>query len=263
MQEPTVRLTDEQIRFYHDNGYLVLDQISTPEEIAQLRAIYDRLFAEQAGRERGDQFDLAGSDEEGKTAKLPQILSPSTYAPEMRETLAWANARAIMTQLWGQEPASQGDHAILKPAHYGSPTPWHQDEAYWDPAFDHCSLSVWMPLQDVDERSGCMHFVPGSHVRQVLPHRPIGGDPRVHGLELDPAVEVDLSGAVAAPLKAGGCTIHHQRTLHYAPGNVSDIPRRAWILMGNLPGTPREEPYDYYWQKQRHTAREERAKAAS
>ncbi|AIE86317.1 phytanoyl-CoA dioxygenase family protein [Fimbriimonas ginsengisoli] len=258
--EPTIRLTDEQIHFYHENGYLVLDQISTPDELENLRQIYDRLFSERAGREKGDQFDLAGADEEGETAKLPQILGPSQYAPEMLETLAWANGGAIMAQLWGQEGAGRGDHAILKPARYGSPTPWHQDEAYWDPALDYTSLSIWMPLQDVDAASGCMHFVPGSHKSEIHPHRPIGNDPRVHGLELDPAFNLDLSGAVGAPLRAGGCTIHHQRTLHYAPGNVSDIPRRAWIMMGGLPATPREKPADYYWQKQRHTAREERAK---
>jgi len=262
-QTPTIQLTDEQIRFYREEGYLVIDQISTPEELAALREIYDRLFSERAGRERGDQFDLAGSDEEGKEAKLPQILGPSNYAPEMLNTLAWANAGAITAQLWGAEAAYRGDHAILKPAGYGSPTPWHQDEAYWDPSVNHQSLSIWMPLQDVDASAGCLHFVPHSHEGEVLPHRPIGGDARVHGLELDPAAPVDLSTAVGVPLKAGGCTIHSQRTLHYAPANTSDTPRRAWIMMASQPTTPRKVPHDYYWQAQRHTAREERARKAS
>lgn len=259
-QQPNVVLSPEQIRFYRDQGYLRIDQISAPAELAVLSEIYDRLFAERAGRERGDQFDLAGADEEGEVAKLPQILGPSNYAPEMRNTLAWANARSIISQLAGVEVDGLGDHAILKPAHHGAPTPWHQDEAYWDPAYDYDSMSLWMPLQDVDEAMGCLAFLPSSHLGEVLPHRPIGGDPRVHGLELDPSVDVDLSKAVSVPLPAGGCTVHHNRTLHFAPGNVSDRPRRAWILGGGAPPVLRETPNDYFWQKMRSTAREARAR---
>ncbi len=260
MPQPTLRLDDEQINFYRENGYLVIDQLTEPDEVMRIREVYDRLFEARVGRETGDQFDLAGDDEEGKTAKLPQILNPSKYAPELKDTLAWANARVVMEQLLGGELSGQGDHAILKPARYGSPTPWHQDEAYWDPGYDHFSLSVWMPLQDVDAASGCMHFVPGSHRMEVAPHRPIGNDPRVHGLEVD--ADLDLSGAVAAPLRAGGCTIHHQRTLHYAPANHTDVPRRAWIMMGSREGRKRNVPHDYYWQKLWQTARSERAASA-
>lgn len=255
--QPTVQLTAEQIQFYNDNGYLVIDQISTPEELAGLREIYDRLFAEKAGREKGNQFDLAGDDEEGAVAKLPQILGPSNFAPEMKETLAWANAGAIARALLGTEDIGQGDHAILKPAGYGAPTPWHQDEAYWDPGYNHFGLSIWMPLQDVDASSGCMHFVPGSHLAEVVEHQPIGNNPKVHGLETVEAIDMDR--AVAVPLAAGGCTIHGGRTLHYAPGNTSPIDRRAWIMMANSPGTKRETPNDYHWQARWDTARQKRA----
>jgi ectoine hydroxylase-related dioxygenase (phytanoyl-CoA dioxygenase family) len=260
--DPTVVLSSDQIEFYRREGYLVIDQISTPEELQGLREIYDRLFSARAGRDRGDQFDLAGGDEEGKEAKLPQILGPSKYAPEMRETLAWANANAITRQLLGESGLLTGDHAILKPAGSGAPTPWHQDEAYWDPSFDYHSISIWMPLQDVDATMGCLSFVPGSHRINVQQHRPIGGDIRVHGLELDPEVNVDLTAAVSVPLKAGGVTIHHNRMLHYAPGNRSQEPRRAWIMMAGVPPVARETPNEYPWQGIRKTARAERAQAA-
>ena len=43
----------------------------------------------------------------------------------------------------------------------------HQDEGYYDPAFDYrCArVMVWLPLVDVDAAGGCMHFVAG-----VSPH---------------------------------------------------------------------------------------------
>jgi ectoine hydroxylase-related dioxygenase (phytanoyl-CoA dioxygenase family) len=258
---PTVQLTPEQVAFYHENGYLSLPQISPPEEVAELREIYDRLFAARTGRDTGNQFDLAGADEEGKEESLPQILGPSQYEPRMLETHAWANARVIAQALLGGDGSDigQGDHAILKPARHGAPTPWHQDEAYWDPNFEHQSFSIWMPLQDTDQAMGCMAFVPGSHRAEIYRHRPIGGDVRVHGLELDE--ELDLEKAVFVPTPAGGCTIHSQRTLHYAGPNHTDTPRRAWILMASRPGKPRTTPRRFPWQEVQQTARAERASA--
>ena len=32
------------------------------------------------------------------------------------------------------------------------------------------------------------------------------------------------------PLRAGGCTVHTGRTLHYTGGNRTDTPRRAYIV---------------------------------
>jgi hypothetical protein len=47
----------------------VLDAITTQDEVQWMKDIYDRLFAQRAGRDEGNQFDLGGSDEDGKTAK--------------------------------------------------------------------------------------------------------------------------------------------------------------------------------------------------
>ncbi len=260
--EPSVELTKEQIDFYDREGYLVVDQVSTPGELQQLRGIYDDLFARRAGRAEGNQFDLAGVDEDGQREKLPQILDASGYAPALRTTLAWVNAGRIMTQLLGHAPDRRRDHAILKPALDGAATPWHQDEAYWSPAHEHRSLSLWLALQDVDESMGCMHFVPGSHRREVLEHRPIGNDPRVHGLELVDGAH-DLSGAVSCPLRAGGCTVHSQRTLHYAPPNRSSRARRAWIMVGDMSLKTLAVPRVFPWQEVQCTARAERASRAT
>jgi len=47
--EPNVVLTDEQIAFYHENGYLSIPNIMPLDEVATMREIYDRLFRERAG----------------------------------------------------------------------------------------------------------------------------------------------------------------------------------------------------------------------
>lgn len=259
--QPTISVSQEQIAFFEENGYLAIESITTPEEVEMLREVYDRLFASRAGREEGNQFDLAGADEEGREAALPQILNPSEYAPEMKNILARANALHIAQQLLGDDMMSSGEHAIFKPARHGAATPWHQDEAYWNPAMDYRSLSVWIPLQPATPENGCMQFIPGSQRLEVLPHRSIGGDTRVHGLELD--TDFDVSHAAICPLPAGGATFHPSRTLHYSAPNQSDVPRRALILTFGAHGTPRSDNRRFPWNEIRKTAREERARVAA
>jgi ectoine hydroxylase-related dioxygenase (phytanoyl-CoA dioxygenase family) len=251
-------LTEEQVAYFHEHGYLAVPDLLDPADVLALVPVYDRLFTEQAGRDTGDQFDLAGADEEGKTAALPQILNPSKHAPEIAESPVRATIVAAAEQLLGG-PVSAGDHAILKPARHGAPTPWHQDEAYWPPDLEHCGLSAWIPLQPATEANGCLSFVPGSHRWDVREHRSIGGDPRVHGLEMP---GFGGEGAVACPLPVGGATFHLPRTAHYAPPNHTDEPRRAYIVGCSRPGKPlpADAVPERPWQKAWATARQERAK---
>lgn len=257
---PTIQISPSQIEFFRTFGYLALDVITTQDEIRRMREIYDRLFANRTGRETGNQFDLAGTDEEGVDAKLPQILGPSRFEPDLKDSLYMANAQAISHQLLGDDILFQGDHAILKPARSPAATPWHQDEAYWGPDVEYNALSVWMPLQDVDMSNGCMCFIPGTHTWEVRPHHCINHDPRIHGLEID---EADLTGMVACPLPAGGATFHLSRVLHYTPPNNTDGPRRAYIVGFGTAPKPRATPRDFYWNRLKQTPREERARKAN
>lgn len=264
--QPTISLSEAQREFYAQNGFLALPQLSTSAEIEMMRAAYDRIFSEQAGRAEGNQFDLAGTDEDDKPQALPQILQPEKYAPELWDTLARANALHICRQLLGEDLEAQGSHAIFKPAKHGATTPWHQDEAYWNPNFSYRSMSVWLPLQDVDEENGCMQFIAGSHQNEIAPHRSIGDDPRVHGLELSPDAGVDTSNPTICPLPAGGATFHPSRTLHFTAANFSDRPRRALIMMFGAPPAKREDlglpPRRFPWEEIKQTARKQRIAAS-
>ena len=264
---PNVSLTDEQIARFHRDGFLALPRITNGEEIEMMRAAYDRIFHNKAGRAEGKQFDLAGTDEDGKEAALPQILEPEKFAPELWDTLARANALHIVRQLLGPDVEPSGSHAIFKPAHHGAATPWHQDEAYWNADLKYRSMSVWLPLQDVDESNGCMQFIAGSHLNEIAPHQSINNDPRIHGLELSPDADVKTEGATICPLPAGGATFHASRTLHYTAPNHSDRPRRALIMMFGAPAQKRAEiglePRRFMWQESKQTAREARARAAA
>ena len=239
-------LTDAQVAAFHRDGFLALDALTSAEEITRLQDIYDQLFQRRADLAAGDHLELAGIDEAGQET-LPQILSPEKYAPELLDIQARHRALAIARQLLGPDTDRMGDHAILKPARHGAATPWHQDEAYWDPGLHYDAVSVWMPLQEATLENGCMQFVAGSHHRDVLPHRHISDDPAVEALEYDG--DVTSLDATVCPLAPGGATIHGSRTMHYTGPNLSDRPRRAYIMGFGRPASARDVTRDFYWQR--------------
>jgi ectoine hydroxylase-related dioxygenase (phytanoyl-CoA dioxygenase family) len=250
-------LTESQIEFFQREGYLAIESLTSADEVLALQAVYDRLFSERNGREIGDHLDLVSHDDDDHESALPQVLNPSKYAPELATSALRVNAERIARQLLGPHAEYRFDHAIRKPAMHGAATPWHQDEAYNAPEMDYNDISIWVPLQPATLRNGCMQFVPRSHRWDVAAHQPIGNDPQITGLEVAHPHGYDQA-AVACELPPGGATIHHCRTMHYTGPNLSDQPRRAYIMGFGAPPTPRAAPRDFEWLRRQQTAWQER-----
>jgi hypothetical protein len=256
MPEPTP-LSAEQVARFRADGFLALNSIAPPAEVEQLRGIISRLFSDGVGRNKGAQYDMAGTDDGGRPAKLPQLLNPVEFAPELRDTEFRASALAIARQLLGAETESWFEHAILKPPRYGAATPWHQDEAHRDdPGTDYEQISIWMPLQEATTANGCMRYIAGSHRGPVLEHHSPNDDPRVMALECIGAF--DLARAVECPLPPGGAVIHHCRTLHGAGVNQTDLPRCAYILAFRGPVRANPEFRGFPWNAEKRTAAQDR-----
>lgn len=252
-----VEVSDAQVASFREEGFLALERITTDEEIAWLGRAYDALVAG-----RREWVDVARPYFARGEDTLGQILFPEQWLPALRDALFFRNARRVAARLLGvaEESLQSWGHAILKPARRGHPTPWHQDEAYWEPDFDYCALGAWLPLEDVDGRNGCMRFLPGSHRGEVLPHRHVGGDAAVHLLEIDRAL--DATRAVEVPLRAGGATFHHQRTLHGTAGNATDRPRRVFATEFQTAPRPRAERAHRPWVDEGKRALAERLRSA-
>jgi len=259
--KPTIQLTQDQIDFFFAQGYLAIDAITTQDEVESLRKIYQWLFTNKIGRENGDFFDLGGTDEDGVEESLPQMLKPSKYAPQLKETLHWANANAIARQLFGDEIQHSGEHMIYKQPYSNSPTPWHQDQAYHKPDVITRNVTIWMPLHEATIEGGCMQFVPGSHKIDVQPHHSLNNDDRITALEVDNPKKWQKE-SVACPLPAGGATLHHSYMLHYTAANRSATPRRAYILGFTMPKIKRDTPLQFPWMEKKPTKREKRVAAA-
>lgn len=212
-------------RFERD-GYVVIDDLLSSEEVAQYRAIYDRFLSGEidAGDKRSDLG--AGSEPTTATENITQIMWPSALHPEIRRLPLHDRALAIARRLIGDDAELDFDMLIDKAPDSATPTPWHQDAGYWIDLPDDRAASIWVSLDSATLDSGCMWYVAGSHRGPVRPHRPAGnggGAIVCDGSEDEP-------GATPVPLVPGAAAAHAGRTLHYSRGNTTDGHRRAYIL---------------------------------
>jgi ectoine hydroxylase-related dioxygenase (phytanoyl-CoA dioxygenase family) len=255
----TPRLGEKQLIALRLDGFLLVEGLTSAEEIASLRAPFDRMFSERRGWDAGDLFDMVGTDAPEQGLALPQLVRPSRYEPLLRQSKLAASARSIAEQILGPKVENDLEHAISKPPFAGAATPWHQDDAFHRKGSGVPeSISIWMPLQDVTLENGCMQYIRGSNLGPLYPHRSPRNDPRIHGLET--VSPPDLTNCIAVPVRAGDAVIHLSRTLHGAGVNTSDQPRRAYVLGFSVRAhRNRILMRDHPWNLEKQTAREQRA----
>jgi ectoine hydroxylase-related dioxygenase (phytanoyl-CoA dioxygenase family) len=222
LEPPSVSAS--QVADFHRDGFVVVERVTTRDEVEHIARLLARLYGRYKYFMRVRRaHDLAGGTDDG----LPQILEINRtleLEPALRSTQAFARCRSLAETLLSKKVEYRFDHAIYKPAFNNAATAWHQDGAYsLEPGL--LTAHFWVPLQDVTVEMGCMHFIPGSHLLGLRPHRRRNG--HAHALEIP---DVDARDAVARPLRAGDATVHAPRTLHYTGPNLTPWPRIAWSL---------------------------------
>ena len=116
---------------------------------------------------------------------------------------------------------------FCKPPHYKE-TSAHQDNAYFES--DSEVYTFWIPLQDVDVLNSCMFYVPGSHAKGLLEHKPIGTNVRVRTGTKGVSLYSDVyknSDYVSVPMKVGQILVHDKNCMHFSSPNLSDEYRLA------------------------------------
>jgi glycosyltransferase involved in cell wall biosynthesis/ectoine hydroxylase-related dioxygenase (phytanoyl-CoA dioxygenase family) len=243
------QLDQKQIQFFEEQGYLCVDHLTTPQEIKEIRESLAVLFETRRGEEEGAFGDLVAGADHADELSSPQILNPVNYLPKLHQTQCFKSALRMAKQLLGEDARCFFDLSILKKPKVGAATPWHQDEAFRDPNFEYKELTIWVALQEVKAETGCLQFIPKSHQAPVFDHRSANNDPTSQALEC--VGEFDGANAVPCPLKPGGATIHHHRTLHFAAPNVSDLPRYTYIMTFGVTPKPLAEKRTFSWLNQK------------
>jgi phytanoyl-CoA hydroxylase len=221
-----IMITDEQVAFYRDNGYLVVENVLSPTQVAALRREVEEMVAGSAEvQEHTEVYDL----EETHTPQRPRvrrIKTPHRWMSSVDELVTDPKLVGILTRLVGPGVRFQTSKLNMKAAGFGAPVEWHQDWAFYPHTNDDL-LAVGVMLDDVDAENGPMLVMPGSHRGPVYDHHHDG----YFCGAIDPQTcDLDISRAVAVTAPAGSMSFHHVRLLHGSALNRSAHDRRLLLL---------------------------------
>jgi ectoine hydroxylase-related dioxygenase (phytanoyl-CoA dioxygenase family) len=249
-REFAVTLPDHVVEEFHELGFTKVARITTDEEIEWLREVYDLFFSGELELPKGALVrDVNRPLAKQREHAASQVLFPESLYPQLRQTLFYRNSERMARQLLVGAELHCWGHMLRKPGHSDGHVPWHQDEAYWDPHFDHQAAAFWMPQEDCPLERGAMSFLPGSHKKELMLHGFPDDDPSHTGVVIKE--EFSKEGAVPHPIMLGGASIHHHRVVHVSGPNTTDQPRRVYAHVWNNKAVQRLTPHDrpWYWQK--------------
>eukprot|EP01040_Poterioochromonas_malhamensis_P017272 gene17272-19806_t len=254
-------LTPEQVQFYHDQGYLVIENFWNEETVNQLigtilrhvrsadlsrvtsifsttenmrKADNDEYFLTSGGEIRYFWEDKAWS--EGKLQVAPELaINKVGHAlhdldPDFEKVSYDGRIGSICEELgMGKALIVQSMYIFKQPKIGGEVVP-HQDGTFLYTEPQSC-IGFWWPLHDCTQQNGCLWAVPGSHKLGVHRHYR-RRDPPATGLEFIPPEPVvwDLTGAVPLEIKKGDLVILHSALVHYSQENSSEFPRHAYSI---------------------------------
>ncbi|MCA9226757.1 MAG: phytanoyl-CoA dioxygenase family protein [Planctomycetales bacterium] len=223
------RLTDEQVEFYHEFGYLAGVRILDERQLGILRNELAEFFQpDHAGHELWYEYHTNESTDPNSV--LFHALGAWRISPGFHDVLWHPAFTVAASQLLGGAVRFWHDQLFCKPARHGGVVAWHQDYSYWTRTRPMSHLTCWVGLDDADRDNGCLHYIPGSHRWTLLPITGLAGNMAAIREVLNDEQWERFNEPVAIELKAGECSFHHPLMVHGSFANYTDRPRRATVI---------------------------------
>src|SRR5437660_1627917 len=222
------RLTEAQVEFYHQQGYLAGIRMLDDDQVDQLRAELAELV-NPAHPARDLFYEYNSNESTDPSTILFHALGAWRITPGFHDRL-WNPAFLVpAAQLLGGAVRFRHDQIFYKPAYHGGVVACHQDYSYWTRTEPMAHLSCWIGLDDSTRENGCVHYVPGSHRWDLLPITGLANDMDAIHTVLTPEQEEQFK-PVAIELKQGEASFHHPLMVHGSYENRTDRPRRAAVI---------------------------------
>ena len=219
-------LNPEQIKSFDENGYAIVEDAFTSEEIEKVLEKIDPFefnVTEALKGLDGGKFFISRAEEITFTTHLV------TQSEELKEFSKHEVFTGICKDLVGDNVRLYWDQAVYKKPGTKDEFPWHQDNGYTfiEPQ---AYLTCWVALTDTDETNGCPCVMPGLHKKGTLHHETT---------DIGYEIPLDSSDSVTLPLKAGSIAVFSSLTPHRTGPNLNEDIRKAYILQYAPEGSKR------------------------
>ena len=209
-------LTKEQIKQYHDEGFVFPIRIMSKDEALAIAAKIEKaekLYPEEMHAENRNNLHLSFSF-------LDKLVHNKVVVDAMEDLLGpdlalWATVMFI------KEPSSE---------HYVS---WHQDATYMGMNANRFA-TPWISLSTSDRNTGCMTMIPGAHLQEIVNHEDTFDNNNIltRGQIIN---NVDESLGVDLILEPGEMSIHSGTVVHASKPNRSNNRRIGFALQSYMP----------------------------
>ena len=214
--------------FYRENGYLIVPDAVTPDEIEAMRRETVSICRGERGELiRGHSHSPDETDEEVMRQYLC-IHFPHKTSDIMYKNLAHPVIVDVLTKVIGPNVKCMQSMLFIKAA--GKPgQAWHQDEDYI-PTRDRSLTGAWIALDDATVENGCLWLIPGSHKHGVLWPQERQNDERFDCSDESYGFPYTDADAIPAEAKAGSIVFFNGYLLHRSlPNYASSGYRRVLV----------------------------------
>jgi len=239
---PGVTLSTGQLKAYETDGYIVIKNFCSAEEIHKLYST-----ALEDGAMRKNALDL--NDQTGKKTKLSLWFTPGNdvfgYLTRSEKMIA------PVAQLLDSDAPVCHFHSKLmqKEPKVGGAWEWHQDYGYWYKnqfMFPGQLISVMVALTPANKQNGCLQVIKGTHKLGRLNHGFAGEQVGADMVMVNNALKT--MELVYCELEAGDALFFHPNLLHRSEANLSDYPRWSIISCYNAQSNPAYNETSTSWQ---------------
>ena len=215
--------TQEQINSYHKDGYIIIKNFFSKQEVDKMYdiAIQDDAMAKNA-------LDL--NDQTGKKTRLSLWFTTGNdiFGYLTRSERIVNRVAQLLDSI---APVCHFHSKLMqKEPKVGGAWEWHQDYGYWYKnqfMFPDQLISVMVALTPANQQNGCIQVIKGSHKLGRVNHGFAGEQVGADMTMVDNALKtMDL---VYVEIEAGDALFFHSNLLHRSEANLSDKPR--WSII--------------------------------
>ena len=228
-------LTEDQLRQYDEQGYVLIEKLLNEEEMrpareameSKVETIATDLFANGLIPHKFEDAPFA--------SRLARLFDNLTDNDFLKWGRGWRDRFPGYFHLMSNPKILDAVESLIGPEIFANPVynvrpkvpkvamgavPWHQDKSYWPGANSNPVITVWVSMVDATLENGCLHIWPRTHNTEVLSFHA----ETYSGTGFTEIDEEHLRDARAVPLPvpAGSAILFNDRCIHKSTPNRSN-----------------------------------------
>ena len=198
------------------DGYVILRGFLNEAELAELQQNLNRVISEKIPELPQQQVYYEDKDNPATLKQIQRLFEHDGYFASLFFNSKFEQLAQTLLQA---SVVGKNMQYFNKPAGVGKATPPHQDGFYF--MLDPCAaVTMWLALDEIDEKNGCLRYVKGSHQQGLRSHQRTQTLGFSQGIA-DYGNEHDQANEIALPATPGDLFVHHAMTIHRADANRS------------------------------------------